>query len=171
MIDRMEPGDWEQVRSIYVAGIDTGHATFEVDAPDWAGWDLAHLPQPRLVARDGDAVLAWAALSPVSSRCAYLGVAEVSLYVAAAQRGKGIGSALLAALIEASEAAGIWSLQGGIFPENTASLRLVRKHGFREIGRREKLGRMAYGPLKGAWRDVVLVERRSRVAGVDREAP
>ncbi len=166
-IDRMKPEDWGQVRSIYVEGIDTGNATFEVDAPDWAKWDLAHLPQPRLVAREGEAVLAWAALSPVSGRCVYSGVAEVSLYVAARHRGQGIGAALLGSLIEASEKAGIWSLQGGIFPENKASLRLVMKHGFREIGRRERLGRMAHGPLAGTWRDVVLVERRSRAVGVD----
>ena len=167
VIDGMRPEDWEQVRSIYNEGIDTGNATFEADAPDWARWNLAHLPQPRLVARDGGAVLAWAALSPVSSRCAYSGVAEVSLYVSAGQRGRGIGAALLDALIEASEKAGIWSLQGGIFPENAASLHLVKKHGFREIGRREKVGRMARGPLAGAWRDVILVERRSRVVGID----
>ena len=167
IIDAMKPEYWQQVRSIYLEGISTGNSTFEADAPDWEKWNLAHLPETRLVARADNEVLAWAALSPVSSRCVYSGVAEVSLYVAAERRGQGMGSALLAALIDSSEKAGIWSLQGGIFPENSASLRLVKKHGFREIGRREKLGKMAHGQLKGTWRDVILVERRSKTVGVD----
>ena len=138
-------------------------ATFEVDAPDWERWDATHLPEPRLVARSSDKLLGWAALSPVTGRCVYAGVAEVSHYVWGAQRRQGVGSLLLAVLIDASENAGIWTLQGGIFPENVASLALVRKHGFREVGRRERLGKMTYGSLSGAWRDVILVERRSRV--------
>jgi L-amino acid N-acyltransferase YncA len=120
-----------------------------------------------VVVREHNHILAWAALSPVSTRCVYSGVAELSLYVAAAYRGKGIGSALLEAVIRSTEKAGLWTLQGGVFPENTASLRLVKKHSFKEIGRREKIGKMTYGALAGTWRDVILVERRSTVAGTD----
>jgi phosphinothricin acetyltransferase len=165
--DNMRPEDWEQVRLIYLEGIGTGNSTFEADAPDWDKWDSAHLSEHRLVIRAGNSVLAWAALSPVSGRCVYSGVAELSLYVAAGHRGKGIGSALLGALIDSSEKAGIWTLQGGIFPENAASLGMVKKHGFREIGRREKIGKMTHGTLAGTWRDVILVERRSAVTGID----
>jgi L-amino acid N-acyltransferase YncA len=167
MIDIMKPEDWQQVRSIYFEGIGTGNSTFEADAPDWDKWDSAHLREHRLVAREGDCILAWAALSPVSTRCVYSGVAELSLYVAAARRGKDIGSALLKAVIDSTEKAGLWTLQGGIFPENASSLRLVRKHGFKEIGKREKIGKMTYGDLAGTWRDVILVERRSTVTGID----
>jgi Sortase and related acyltransferases len=166
-IDTMKLEDWAKVRSIYLEGIGTGHSTFETDAPDWEKWDSAHRRESRLVARSDDAVIAWAALSPVSTRCIYSGVAEVSLYVGSAHRGQGIGKALLSALIAASEKAGIWTLQAGIFPENTASIELFKKHGFREIGRREKVGKMAHGALSGTWRDVVLLERRSKVIGVD----
>ena len=166
VVDNMRPEDWEQVRSIYLEGISTGNSTFEADAPDWDKWDSAHLPEHRLVIRAGDSILAWVALSPVSSRCVYSGVADLSLYVAAGRRGRGIGSALLEALIDSSEKAGIWTLQGSIFPENAASLRMFRKHGFREIGRREKLGKMTHGDLAGTWRDVILVERRSAVTGI-----
>ncbi len=165
VVDIMKPDDWAAVRSIHLEGIRTGHSTFESNAPDWEKWDCAHLSQHRLVVRASDAVLGWAALSPVSDRCVYSGVAELSLYIAAKYRGKGIGSTLLAALIESTEKAGIWTLQGGIFPENTASLCLVKKHGFREIGRRERIGYMTHGDLAGKWRDVILVERRSRMAG------
>ncbi|MGO9136741.1 MAG: N-acetyltransferase family protein [Syntrophales bacterium] len=165
--DNMTPEDWERVRSIYLEGIGTGNSTFEANAPDWDKWDSAHLSEHRLVIRAGNNVLAWAALSPVSSRHVYAGVAEVSLYVAAGHRGKGIGSTLLGALIDSSEKAGIWTLQGGIFPENALSLGLVKKHGFREIGRREKVGKMTHGDLLGKWRDVILVERRSTVTGID----
>jgi L-amino acid N-acyltransferase YncA len=167
LIDTMRPEDWQQVRSIYLEGIGTGDSTFESDAPDWKTWDSSHLPEHRLVVREGDRVLAWAALSPVSTRPLYAGVAELSLYVGSGHRGKGVGSALLEAVIGSTEKAGLWTLQGGIFPENTASLRLVKKHGFREVGRREKIGKMTYGCLAGTWRDVILVERRSTVAGVD----
>jgi L-amino acid N-acyltransferase YncA len=166
VIDKMTSDDWGQVHSIYLEGIATGHCTFEADAPDWEKWHSDHLPEPRLAARAGERVLGWAALSPVSGRCVYSGVTEVSLYVGAQYRGEGIGSALLAALIGASERAGIWTLQGGIFPENTASLALIKKHGFREVGRREKVGKMTYGERARTWRDVILVERRSNVAGV-----
>jgi L-amino acid N-acyltransferase YncA len=148
------------VRAIYLEGIATGHATFETDAPGWEVWDRARLTVGRLVARAAGRVVGWAALSPVSARPAYAGVAEVSIYVAAAARGRGIGGALLLALIEASERAGLWTLQGAIFPENAASLALVKAHGFREVGRREKIGQR-----DGIWRDTVLLERRSRVVG------
>jgi phosphinothricin acetyltransferase len=167
LIDTMKPEDWEQVRSIYLDGIGTGNSTFESEAPEWEKWDSAHLRQHRLVVREGKRVLAWAALSPVSTRCVYSGVAELSLYVSAGHRGKGMGSELLEAVILSTEKSGVWTLQGGIFPENVPSLRLVRKHGFKEIGRREKIGKMSYGPFAGIWRDVILVERRSAVAGTN----
>jgi phosphinothricin acetyltransferase len=164
-IDMMTPADWEQVRSIYMEGIGTGNSTFETTAPEWDKWNASHLQEHRLVVRDGTCILAWAALSPVSARPVYSGVAELSLYVAAGYQGKGIGSILLEALIESTEKAGLWTLQGGIFPENTASLRLVKKFGFTQVGKRNKIGRMTYGPLSETWRDVILVERRSAVAG------
>lgn len=167
VIDNMKQDDWEQVRSIYLEGIRTGNSTFEIDVPDWEKWNSVHLREPRLVTRADDILLAWCALSPVSIRTVYSGVAEVSLYVATKYRGQGVGSTLLAALIESSEKVGIWTLQGGIFPENTGSLHLVKKQGFREVGWREKVGKMVHGPFADTWRDVVLVERRSRVAGVD----
>ncbi len=160
-IEAMRPQDWERVRSIYQEGIATGHATFETEAPAREPWDAAHLKEGRLVARDDDAVLGWAALSGVSSRCVYAGVAEVSVYVAAAARGRGVGRALLQALVAESERLGIWTLQAGVFPENTASLELHRRCGFREVGRRERLGR-----LGGVWRDVILLERRSATVGI-----
>src|SRR5215468_11403950 len=162
MIDSMRPEDWEFVRAIYLEGIATGQATFETEAPDWERWDAGHLPQCRLVARNGDVVLGWAALSPVSRREVYAGVAEVSVYVAASARGLGVGGALMRALIEASELHGVWTLQSSIFPENHASVALHLKHGFREVGRRERIARR-----HGVWRDTVVLERRSRVAGLD----
>ena len=158
----MRRTDWDQVRSIYVEGIVTGNATFETTAPSWEKWSAAHLPDCRLVAREGDTVLGWAALDPVSDRCVYGGVAEVSLYVAAGRRGQGIGRALLESLVDTSEKSGIWTLQSGIFPENRASLALHRECGFREVGRREKIGCM-----NGVWRDVLLLERRSRKVGIE----
>jgi L-amino acid N-acyltransferase YncA len=160
LIGPMQARDWPAVRTIYEEGIATGNATFEADAPLWEAWNAAHLTTGRLVARDGERIVGWAALSPVSSRCAYAGVAEVSVYVAADARGRGIGKALLCALIEASEHAGIWTLQAGIFPENTGSIALHKSCGFRVVGRRERLGRM-----DDVWRDVMLLERRSQVAG------
>lgn len=166
IINKMTPDDWEQVRHIYQEGIATGQATFETEAPDWESWNNAHLTEARLVAKDGDIVLGWAALSPVSSRRVYSGVAEVSLYVRTSKHHQGVGSALMAALIGASEKAKIWTLQAGIFSENKVSLALVKKHGFREVGRRERLGKMAHGPLAGLWRDVILLERRSQAVGI-----
>jgi phosphinothricin acetyltransferase len=156
----MAATDWPAVRSIYEEGIATGHATFETAAPDWPEWDARHLPHSRLVARADGAVLGWAALSPVSSRCVYRGVAEVSIYVAARARGQGVGRALLAALIADSEQQGIWTLQAGIFPENLPSIALHRSAGFRTVGVRERIG-----CLGGTWRDTVLLERRSTVVG------
>jgi len=163
----MTADDWPEVRSIYLEGIASGHSTFEASAPDWRQWDAAHMSAARLVARMDSAILGWAALSPVSSRSVYTGVAEISLYVGTQYQRQGVGSALLRALIDASERAAIWTLQGGIFPENAASLALVKKCGFREVGRREKLGKMTYGGLAGTWRDVILVERRSKLAGLE----
>jgi phosphinothricin acetyltransferase len=158
----MQPEDWEQVRAIYLEGIATGHATFEQSAPLWPAWDAAHLPTPRLVARGADGVVfGWAVLSPVSSRCVYGGVAEVSVYVGEAWRGRGVGLALLQALVEQSEANGVWTLQAGVFPENGSSVALHHRCGFRTVGVRHKLGQ-----LGGAWRDVLLLERRSTVVGV-----
>ncbi len=162
----MNPDDWEQVRAIYSEGIATGQATFEADVPEWENWDSDHLPDPRFVARVGGRVAGWAVLSRVSIRRVYSGVAELSIYVGKKYQGNGIGSTLLAALIEASEKAGIWTLQAGIFPENKVSIALHRKHGFRELGRREKVGKMGFGEMKGIWRDVVLMERRSKVTGI-----
>jgi phosphinothricin acetyltransferase len=146
--------DWPAVRSIYLAGIATGNATFETAAPEWERWDAAHLAHSRLVAA-AETVLGFAALSPVSTRQVYAGVAEVSVYVAAQARGAGVGRALLGELIRLSELAGIWTLQAGIFPENQASLQLHQKAGFRTVGTRERIGCLA-----GRWRDVVLLERR-----------
>jgi phosphinothricin acetyltransferase len=162
MIDLMRPQDWESVRAIYLEGIATGQATFETEAPDWERWDAGHLPQCRLVARNGEDILGWAALSPVSKREVYAGVTEVSVYVASAARGAGVGGELMRALIEASERRGLWTLQSSIFPENHASVALHLKHGFREVGRRERIARH-----HGVWRDTVVLERRSSVAGVE----
>jgi L-amino acid N-acyltransferase YncA len=155
-IQPMQPEDWPAVRAIYLQGIATGNATFETTAPDWETWNAGHLPHSRLVARDADAILGWAALSPYSRRQVYAGVAEVSLYVAENARGQGIGAALLAALVAESEANGIWTLQAGIFPENLASIALHTRFGFRIAGTRERIGCM-----NGQWRDVVLLERRA----------
>jgi L-amino acid N-acyltransferase YncA len=157
----MSNEDWPAVRDIYAEGIATGNATFETVVPDWAKWDTAHHRECRLLAKDGHAILGWAALSPVSSRQVYAGVAEVSIYVAGSARGRGVGKALLKALIEASERRGIWTLQAGIFPENVASIRLHKSCGFREVGVRQRVGQLA-----GVWRDVCLLERRSRSVGV-----
>jgi L-amino acid N-acyltransferase YncA len=162
LIDTMKESDWEQVRSIYLEGIATGDATFETDAPPWEKWNAGHLPSCRLVARSGDTVRGWAALSPVSSRCVYGGVAEVSIYIGRDYRGMGLGRALLMALITESEKNGLWTLQAGIFPENRASIDLHKSCGFREVGRRERIGKM-----DGRWRDTVLLERRSSIAGID----
>ena len=159
----MTPADWEQVRAIYVEGIASGQATFEIEAPSWEQWSAAHHPFARLVARLGGRVVGWGALSPVSRRSCYAGVAEVSVYVSADARGRGIGRQLLLAVIAESERQGVWTLQGATFPENEASLRLQRACGFREIGRRERIAQ-----LRGVWRDTILSERRSPVVGADR---
>ncbi len=161
-VDAMVAGDWPDVSAIFLEGIATGNATFETLAPTWEQWDRAHLPVARLVARSGRTIAGWAALSRVSQRSCYAGVAEMSVYVATWARGQGVGDALMKAGIKASEEAGIWSLQGAIFPENTASLRLCEANGFRVVGRREKIGKR-----DGVWRDTVLVERRSKRVGID----
>ena len=153
----MTASDWEQVRAIYVEGLREGNSTFETQAPSWEAWDEAHLKSPRLVMRADDKVLGWAALSPVSRRSVYSGVAELTIYVTESERGKGIGRALLEQLIEESEQAGIWTLQASIFPENAASIELHLKSGFREVGRRERIAK-----LNGVWRDTILFERRSK---------
>ena len=157
----MAPPDWPAVRAVYLQGIATGNATFETEAPQWESWDAAHSAVCRLIAENADAVLGFAALSPVSARGVYAGVAEVSVYVSALARGAGVGGALLRELVRASEAAGFWTLQAGIFPENHASLRLHEKCGFRVLGLRQRVGCLA-----GRWRDVVLLERRSPTVGV-----
>jgi phosphinothricin acetyltransferase len=160
-IEKMTADDWDAVCSIYQEGIATGDATFEQSAPTWEKWDAGHLPACRLVARAGNEILGWAALSPVSARKVYTGVAEVSVYVAERARGRKVGSRLLAELVAASERAGIWTLNAGIFPENTVSIALHKRHGFRVVGTRERIGCM-----NGRWRDVVLMERRSHVVGI-----
>jgi phosphinothricin acetyltransferase len=159
----MTAAHWSAVCAIYAEGLATGQASFMVELPTWAGWDASHLPVGRLVAVADAApnpVLGWVALSPVSGRCVYAGVAEVSVYVAGTARGQGVGRALLAAMIAASEEQGLWTLQAGIFPENVASVRLHEAVGFRVVGRRERIGQ-----LHGVWRDTLLLERRSAVVG------
>ncbi len=161
-IRALTPDDWDAVRRIYAEGIATGNATFETQTPEWDAWNRARRPDCRLViCAARDAVIGWAALSPVSSRPAYAGVAEHSIYVAASARGNGAGTALMRALIDASEAAGIWTLQSSIFPENAASFALHIRCGFREVGRRERIAQM-----HGVWRDTLLIERRSAIVGV-----
>ena len=155
VIDKMRASDWEQVREIYLEGIRSGHSTFETEAPPWERWNETHLPFARLVMRAAERVNGWAALSPVSKRQVYRGVAELTVYVAESARGQGIGRALLEALIEESERNGIWTLQASIFPENLASIKLHRRCGFREVGRRERIAM-----LHGVWRDTLLFERR-----------
>ena len=158
----LRPGDWEEVKAIYLEGIATGNATFETAAPSWEQWDAGHLRFARLVARLESKLIAWAALSPVSQRCVYSGVAEVSVYVSAATRRSGIGRKLLQSLIDESEQNGIWTLQAGMFPENTGSLALHQSCGFCEVGRRRRIGKM-----NGIWRDTILLERRSTIVGVE----
>jgi phosphinothricin acetyltransferase len=169
------PQQWPAVREIYREGIVTGNATFETELPDWENWDQKHRPDCRLVAVapakppsdnalinvDAAAILGWAALSPVSSRRVYAGVAEVSVYVAASARGRGIGKSLLDALVRESEANGLWTLQAGMFPENAASITLHKSLGFRQVGVRRRIGKL--GDL---WRDVLLLERRSTNVGL-----
>ena len=150
--------DWPAVRAIYVEGIASRNATFETVAPSWETWDRAHRPDCRLVARLDGEFAGWAAVSSVSGRCVYGGVAEVSIYVATAARCQGVGKAEQHGLVRESEEAGIWTLQAGIFPENEASIALHESCGFRAVGRRERIGQM-----HGRWHDVILMERRSQV--------
>jgi L-amino acid N-acyltransferase YncA len=157
----LKPEDWSAVRAIYEEGIATRNATFETQVPTWEDWDASHLRDCRLVARKGGYVVGWGALSPVSGRSVYAGVAEVSVYVAAAAQGQGVGKRLLRALIGVSERQGIWTLQAGIFPENRASIALHESCGFRKVGIRARIGQ-----LEDVWRDVVLLERRSDTVGV-----
>jgi phosphinothricin acetyltransferase len=159
-IRQLEATDWPHVRAIYLRGIATGQATFETTAPTWEAWAAAHLEFARVVALSDGELCGWAALSPVSKRAAYAGVAEVSVYVAEEFRKRGIGLKLLQRLIAESEQHGIWTLQASVFPENAATVALHQRCGFREVGRRERIGR-----LNGVWRDTMLLERRSQVVG------
>ena len=161
----MTADDWTEVEDIYRQGIATGNATFEADPPSWEEFDASKVARPRLVAVDNGRVIGWAAASRVSSRCVYEGVIEHSVYVSEEARGAGVGATLLDTFLRESEAAGIWTVQSGVFPENEPSLALHRKLGFRDVGTRERVGKMSYGPFAGRWRDVVMIERRSRVVG------
>ncbi|WP_339655770.1 N-acetyltransferase family protein [uncultured Maribacter sp.] len=161
-IRKMSETDWNSVADIYKEGIATGIATFETTVPTFESWDKAHMTSCRFVAELSDTILGWVALSPVSSRCVYGGVAEVSVYISKASRGKGIGKLLLKYLIDASEQEGIWTLQSGVFPSNHGSIKAHEAVGFRLIGKRERVGK-----LNGQWIDNVLFERRSRIVGID----
>jgi phosphinothricin acetyltransferase len=159
-IDELRPEHWPGVVRVYAEGIATGNATFETEVPTWEAWNSSHLTGHRLVALRGGNVVGWAAVSPVSDRCCYGGVVENSVYVAESARGRRVGQRLLEALIASTEAAGIWTIQTGIFPENEGSIRLHERVGFEVVGRRKRLGK-----LNGVWRDVLLLERRSEVIG------
>lgn len=161
-IKHINPEDWPSIAKIYKQGIDTGIATFETEVPSQEHWDYAHINACRLAAWIENHLVGWAALSPVSGRCVYGGVAEVSVYVDTERQGMGIGSKLLEHLITESEQEGFWTLQSGIFPQNMASINLHKKLGFRTIGYRQKVGK-----LKGIWYDNVLMERRSKIIGID----
>ncbi len=161
IIDNMKETDWQQVSTIYLAGIKTGIATFQNDVPTWEDWNRGHNTNCRFVARSGDKILGWVAISPVSSRCVYAGVAEVSIYIGEEYKGMGVGTALLNNLIDQSEKEGYWTLQSGIIKENIPSRQLHKKCGFREIGYRERVGKMK----NGKWHDVILVEHRSKNIG------
>lgn len=156
----MSADHWPQVKAIYESGIATGNATFQTTAPEWDEWDRAHVKTCRLAAIENSQVIGWAALTAVSGRCVYAGVGEVSVYIHPEARGKNVGTQLLQALITESEVNGFWTLQAGIFPENTASIKVHEKCGFRLVGRREKIGQM-----NGLWRDTLLLERRSLITG------
>ena len=160
-IQPMTEADWPAVQRIYADGIATGNATFETQAPDWQTWNRGHLPDCRLVARLNGVVMAWAALSPVSARACYAGVAEHSIYVDKSHRGQGIGKTLLQEFVRQAEQRGFWTIQSSIFPENAASIAIHLACGFRIVGRRKRVAM-----LNGAWRDTVLVERRSRIVGL-----
>lgn len=162
VIKEMQKNDWDQVAEIYAQGIASGEATFESQVPSWEKWDAGHIKDCRFVARCGELIVGWVALSPVSSRPVYAGVAELSIYIREEHQRQGIGDALLRELVQASEAKGYWTLQGSVYPENKASLALLKKHGFREVGIREKIAKSP----KGVWRNTVFIERRSKVTGV-----
>jgi len=163
----MTAADWPDVERIYREGIATGNATFEASPPSWEDFDREKVAHPRLVAVEDGAVVGWAAAGRVSSRCVYEGVLEHSVYVAESARGHGVGRVLLDAFLRAAEAAQIWTVQSGVFPENEPSLALHRELGFRTVGTRERVGKMGYGPYAGVWRDVVMIERRSSRVGID----
>jgi phosphinothricin acetyltransferase len=164
----MKPEDWPDIERIYAQGIEDGEATFETATPTWERFDAGKLPRTRLVATDDvDRIVGWAAASAVSSRPAYSGVVEHSVYIDRDARGSGIGGELLDAFIEAAENAGVWAIQSSVFPENLASLRIHEKAGFRVVGRRERIARSSVGPHAGQWRDTVLIERRSARNGLD----
>jgi L-amino acid N-acyltransferase YncA len=158
VIEELRAEDWPEVARIYADGIATGNATFETEVPSWEQWNRSHLPEHRFVALRDGAVVGWVAVSSISDRCVYGGVVENSVYVDEQARGQGVGGLLLEWLIASTEAAGIWTIQTGIFPENEASLRLHERVGFEVVGRRKRLGK-----LQGVWRDVLLLERRSSV--------
>jgi L-amino acid N-acyltransferase YncA len=160
----MNDDDWPAVHRIYREGIATGHATFESEPPGWEQFNRSRLPRHRFVAENAEGgILGWAAVSSVSARPVYAGVVEHSVYVGAEARGLGVGAALLQALADSTERDGIWTIQASIFPENEASLRLHLANGYVVVGRRQRIARMAHGPLSGQWRDTVLIERRSPV--------
>jgi len=159
----LEASDWDVVRAIYAEGVATGDATFETRIPTWEEWDAGRLPACRIVVEDSEGVVGFAAVSPVSKRPVYGGVGEVMVYVAERARGQGAGGRLMAALVRASEDAGIWTLQASIFPENTASLKAHERAGFRTVGRRDRIARFH----DGRWRDTIVVERRSDKVGLD----
>ncbi|MFC4559551.1 GNAT family N-acetyltransferase [Virgibacillus kekensis] len=161
VINKMVKEDWADVRDIFIEGIETRNATFETEAPSWEIWDAGHFEECRLVVREGEKVIGWAALSPISDRSAHRGVAEVSIYLSSLSIGKGLGTELLQKLVECSENKGFWTLQTSIFPENQSSIRLHKKCGFAVVGVRKRLGM-----LDGEWRDVVILERRSKVVGL-----
>ncbi len=163
-IRSLRPEDWPVVERIFAEGIAAGNATFESATPTWEQFDSGRIRAPRLVAVDDDVVLGWAAASPVSSRAAYRGVIEHSVYVASRAQGRGVGRALLVAFIAAADDAGYWTIQSSIFPENAASLALHERAGFRVIGRREAIAQSTVGPYAGQWRDTILIERRSPVS-------
>lgn len=163
----MTAADWPDVERIYREGIATGNATFEASPPSWEDFDREKVADPRLVAVEDGVVVGWAAAGRVSSRCVYEGVLEHSVYVAESARGHGVGRVLLDAFLRAAEAAQVWTVQSGVFPENEPSLALHRELGFRTVGTRERVGRMGYGPYAGLWRDVVMIERRSSLVGTD----
>ena len=161
-VEAMTPADWPEVVAIYEEGMETGVGTFETAAPSWDDWDAGRLPHSRLVARDDGRVIGWAALSAVSKRACYSGVADLAIYVARSARGKGVGRSLLEALIASAEAHGIWTLQGVTMAGNSASIALQQRCGFRVIGRHERIAKR-----DGRWHDTVMLERRSTIVGVD----